>query len=397
MKCKMYLLALSAMALATGCSNDETTELNKGNAIDFSVTAGKLTRAEATTTNTIKEFKVWAFTDGKTYMDGTPVTKSDNKWTYSGTKFWPETNVDFFAISPMAPKKGTLNITNEQKELTDYEVENGSEDLLYAANFGETKRDAKNNTPVGINFRHALSQIVFKAKLTDNSTIDVDIAGITIDGVANKATLTWASATTGSNLTTTDNDTETGSTWGTWSKPEGTKSYFMNAVVDGNTQNVFLTLNSQMGVNESPIGEPLFLMPQTLNPWLTMKDNNAKVTGTARLLIKCKITDRESGAVLWPKQTTEGSGYADVAISLDNPKNDPNRDKNVTNDPKHDKWMQGKKYTYTLIFGEGGGYTPDPEGPDPDPVLVPIKFEVTVDEFQDGGEYDLNANNPANP
>ena len=108
MKCKMYLLALSAMALATGCSNDETTELNKGNAIDFSVTAGKLTRAEAITTNTIKEFKVWAFTDGKTYMNGTPVTKSDNKWTYSGTKFWPETDVDSLQVVRWFRKKGLL-------------------------------------------------------------------------------------------------------------------------------------------------------------------------------------------------------------------------------------------------------------------------------------------------
>ena len=48
-------------------------------------------------------------------------------------------------------------------------------------------------------------------------------------------------------------------------------------------------------------------------------------------------------------------------------------------------WEQGKKYIYTFIFGEGGGYDPDdpdPEDPDkPDPVLIPITFEVTVDDF----------------
>ncbi|HCE48500.1 MAG TPA: hypothetical protein DEQ84_07635, partial [Prevotellaceae bacterium] len=211
-----------------------------------------------------------------------------------------------------------------------------------------------------------------------------------------------ATATTKANLSEGKADTETGDTWGTWSKPTGNANYTMTAQNTGD-ENVFLSL-SNAGSKESTIGEPLFLMPQTLNPWLIEKPNgnggvmvNPEGEAKARLLIYCKITDRESGAVLWPKQTTGGSGYANVAISLDNPKNDPNRDKNVTNDPKHDKWMQGKKYTYTLIFGEGGGYTPDPEGPDPDPVLVPIKFEVTVDEFQDGGEYDLNANNPANP
>ncbi len=136
-------------------------------------------------------------------------------------------------------------------------------------------------------------------------------------------------------------------------------------------------------------------MPQTLIPWL-ISDGNGGVKEnkgqTSKLLVNCKITDRTSGIQLWPK---EAGKYADVAISLDNPKNDPNRTPGTDgNDPKHDKWMQGKKYTYTLIFGEGGGYTP---GPNPEPVLVPIKFEVTVDEFQDGGNYDLNANNPANP
>ena len=56
------------------------------------------------------------------------------------------------------------------------------------------------------------------------------------------------------------------------------------------------------------------------------------------------------------------------------------------------KWEQGKKYVYTFIFGEGGGYIPpvDPEEPDTDPedpgkpVLVPITFQVTVDDFIDG-------------
>lgn len=54
------------------------------------------------------------------------------------------------------------------------------------------------------------------------------------------------------------------------------------------------------------------------------------------------------------------------------------------------QWEEGKKYTYTFVFGKGhGGYDPDPEDPDPnpddpyvpDPVLVPITFEVSVDEF----------------
>ena len=46
-------------------------------------------------------------------------------------------------------------------------------------------------------------------------------------------------------------------------------------------------------------------------------------------------------------------------------------------------WEQGKKYIYTFVFGKGnGGYDPDPDPSDPaTPVLVPITFDITVDDF----------------
>ena len=378
MKGKFFFLALSAMALATGCSNDEMTEVNRGDGIDFSVTAGKLTRAAATTTNSINEFKVWAFTDNKTYMDGTPVSKEGNKWTYTGTKFWPETAVDFFAVSPAIPQSGTVSVTNDSKTITDY-IANGSEDLLYAANFSETKA-GHTASPVSVNFRHALSQIVFKVKKTTTSSINVKVKGIKVDGVANTATLTWATATTGANLPEGEADTETGDSWGTWGTPTGNGEYTavnLTEAYDVQTTSNYLTTEAGNGA--------LFLMPQTLDPWLTLStDGKASITGTARLLVNCQIKDTDSDIQLWP---VEGE-FGDVAISLSNPTNDPNKE---DGDTSHDRWMQGKKYIYTLIFGEGGGYKPDPDDPDepdkPTPVLVPITFTVTVDEFQDGGGY----------
>lgn len=385
MKGKFFFLALSAMALATGCSNDEMTEVNRGDGIDFSVTAGKLTRAAATTTNSINEFKVWAFTDNKTYMDGTPVSKEGNKWTYTGTKFWPETAVDFFAVSPATPLLGTVSVTNDSKTITDY-IANGSEDLLYAANFSETKAD-HTASPVSVNFRHALSQIVFKVKKTTTSSINVKVKGIKVDGVANKSSLTWATLFTGDNLSEGTTDTETDGSWGTWAVPTGDTEYTavnLTEAYDVQTTPNYLTTEAGNGA--------LFLMPQTLNPWLTLStDGKASITGAARLLVNCQITDELSSIQLWPK--TEGE-FGEVAISLSNPTSDPNK----TEDDPHERWMQGKKYIYTLIFGEGGGYKPDPDDPDnpdkPTPVLVPITFTVTVDGFQDGGEYNLNVNDP---
>ena len=384
----MYLLALSAMALATGCSNDETTELNKGNAIDFSVTAGKMTREGVVTTSNIRNFYVWAFTDNQTYMEKTKVTNYDDKWTYTDTKFWPETPVDFYAININEDANINPTITSSSQNF-EYDNSDGIYDVLYATNKGETKDDHK-TAPVKVNFRHALSQIVFKAKLTGNSSIDVKIKQIHVDNVRREGTFTWAAETTGPNLTNENaSDTEAGATWGEWNLTDKTGGYQVfwdsqeeiTELKEGNTQS-------------EQIGRTLFLMPQTLTPWLKMDGNNVKVNDAngARLRIKCIITDRTSGVQLWPlKGKGDIDGYGTVAISLDNPKNDPKREPDADgNDPKHDKWMQGKKYTYTLIFGEGGGY--DPTKPaNPDPVLVPITFDVTVDEFQNGGNYDLNA------
>lgn len=67
-----------------------------------------------------------------------------------------------------------------------------------------------------------------------------------------------------------------------------------------------------------------------------------------------------------------------------------------TDQPAAQVWKQGKRYVYTLIFGEGGGFNPenpDPENPDPEPVLVPITFDVTVDNFVEYPQ-DLDASVP---
>ena len=61
MQTKSILMALSAMALVTACTNDETIEMNRGEGISLSAVAGKATRAgsEATTTNSIDNFHVY--------------------------------------------------------------------------------------------------------------------------------------------------------------------------------------------------------------------------------------------------------------------------------------------------------------------------------------------------
>ncbi len=395
---KTYLfLALAAMGVAASCSNDEVIGVNSGSGIDFSVTAGKQTRVAATTTNTINDFKVWALVDNGgsaklPYMNATDVIKgSEGKWTYDGTKFWPENPLDFYAVSPADVNGVTVGTISQSIA---YTVTDGMEDLLYSASLGQKKADHI-SAPVAVNFRHALSQVVFRAKLTENSSYSVKIKGIKVDGVANAGTFAWATESTGYSE---ENDTETGASWGEWSVGSDIASYNVN-------------LSGEYDLTADVISfadNSLFLMPQKLNPWLTKgEDGKDFVTGSARVLVDCQIIDNESGIQLWP---AVGAAEGWVAVSLNNPVNDPNRGDTAETQAKHDKWMQGKKYIYTLIFGEGAGYDPNPKDPDPDkdpdtdpdpdedpdpkeepvPVLVPIRFEVSIDAFQNGGEYDAS-------
>lgn len=102
----------------------------------------------------------------------------------------------------------------------------------------------------------------------------------------------------------------------------------------------------------------LLLLPQTLNPWITKTggtDENPeyKITGTARVLVKCKLVDTVSNVQLWPN-TNSHEETAWVGVSLVGEPKD-------INGKTEQVWKQGKRYVYTLIFGEGGGFNPDPD------------------------------------
>ena len=114
----------------------------------------------------------------------------------------------------------------------------------------------------------------------------------------------------------------------------------------------------------------LLLLPQTLNPWITKTggtDENPeyKITGTARVLVKCKLVDTASDVQLWPdKDSQEETAWVGVSL-VGEPKDISGKTEQV--------WKQGKRYVYTLIFGEGGGF--NPENP-----ARPVYFRNLMDE-----------------
>lgn len=387
------------MAMAS-CSQDETIGINHdGDEITFNVVTNNATRAENVycNQNLPGGFYVSAISDGKTYIDKDYVTGSNGNWTNtSGTRYWPETAVDFYAH---VNGGDAYKWNNGSPIFEGFTVNNtvGSQvDLLYAVK----KDQSKTNGKVNLNFRHALSQIVFQAKNT-NANLYVEIAGVSVANVGGTNTFTFPSADTETNIVDHDEnadgvyeDGEFGSSinydasWGTWApltQEKKTKRYnvdFDKTPVPGTNTLVALTTKNDAGKEYN--SNAMLLLPQTTTAW-NPETNPLPGTGNtgSYLLVDCAIfnvagDDYADGDVcLWGEQKEGAWTTKELAI------------------PVAFDWQQGKKYVYTLVFGEGnGGYDPDPDpDPDPDkpdPVLVPITFEITVDDFElvDGGEIE---------
>ena len=98
---KFVLIVPALMALAAvSCTKSEVLETNSGE-IRFNVVANKATKAaEIYDNNNLPEdFYVYAISNGATYIDGDLIKNSNGAWVnQSGTRFWPEANVDFYAL-----------------------------------------------------------------------------------------------------------------------------------------------------------------------------------------------------------------------------------------------------------------------------------------------------------
>ena len=321
------------------------------------------------------------------------MTGSNGNWTNtSGTRYWPETAVDFYAyVNAGTSYKWSVNEGKATAKFENFAV-NGTVaeqvDLLYAVKTNQSKTD------------HALSQIVFQAKNT-NANLYVEIAGVSVANVGGTNTFTFPSANTETNIEHNNYDTdgdgvyETGEfgsinydgSWGAWDNlTSGTEKYdvdFTKTPVPGNNTLVALTTANETGKEYN--SNAMLLLPQKTNAWNPETNPLPGAAGNtgSYLLVDCAIfnvagDDYADGDVcLWGEP--QGSGWTTKELAI----------------PVAFDWQQGKKYVYTLVFGEGnGGYDPDPDPDpdpeDPDPVLVPITFEITVDEFVpvDGGEIE---------
>lgn len=379
---KIFIPCLMALALVgASCSNDEIIEQRQAAEIAYAPSVAMATRGVTTTAN-IGEYVIDGFltTDTKKtlYVDNNTFNLTGGSWTTNATYFWPYTgSLDFYAYSPIKAKEKVVYTEEDgvrKAVIKDYEVSTLSsnyQDLLYAYTPDKSHANGADLMPVPVNFKHALSQVVFNIKNT-NPALIVDVEEIRIANLASKGSYTLPDAYT----------TLTGGPVGSWNlanKVAGGKTY--DAYISGVNG---ITPESDVVSLSSSENGAMLLLPQTTTAWDPQNDAENEAFGSF-FLVKCRVWAMIAGekTLLWPNTTnTAGEIIArEVAI------------------PVAINWEQGKRYTYTLVFGEGAGYIP-PTDTEPggeinlgygDKVLKPISYDVKVGDFEEGGNYTTNS------
>ena len=373
MKKSTVMLGAIFGTLLMGCSDEEiaNVETSSRNAIGFNVLSNAAeTRATPTTPDNLKntDFDVFAFTgDGTAFMgkvdtefghDGVNIVYNNGKWDYknaSDLRYWPTGALDFYAFNPgtvsedmmmnyMWEASGTVQKISYTC-IDEYGANTGhaNYDVMYAMAKGQTKD--MNNGIVKFNFKHILSQVVFKAK-TQYDNMQVDINMIKIHNVKMGGFFTLPATADGT---------------GSWSDPADLPSEVSGLGKFTVVKDVNITVKSNTIATDISTTTPMLNRPQELTAWKVsetatkskLEADNAK---QCYLEIACKI--RQSGAYL----LGSASEYKTIYV------------------PFGDTWVAGKRHIYTLIFG--GGYTDQGEA-----VLNPIQFDAETT-----GWVDANSN-----
>ena len=276
---KKIISGIAVLMLLVSCSKEEVIDVNHdGDEITFDVVTNSATRAADVycNSNMPKEFYVSAISDGMSYIDEDHIANENGSWVNkSGVRYWPETAVDFYAYYN-DNNSYSWSVENQKAvaKFVDFTVNDNvaaQQDLIYAVKTNQSKpgEDAA-NTPVALNFRHALSQIVFQAKNT-NANLYVEISGVDVVNVGNKNTFTFPSVDTDNNIvdhTGATADYPAGADgWGTWAElTSGTASYavaFDAVAVKGNNTVVALTTTDDSEKPGEYNANTMLLLPQT--------------------------------------------------------------------------------------------------------------------------------------
>ena len=276
---KKLLCALIALSLTSCDKSDDIQSLPK--AIDFNSYTGvptsrakdksKFMGGDAISVSAFKHdgdlekqrFEPNFFNNLLVTAEG-PNNYTATEWTYDDTRFWPTSqNVSFVASHnhPITVEEdGSILLSDfSVKPLATEQV-----DLLWSGVPNKKTTDGV----VNFTFEHALSRIVFTAKLNqDYQNARLYVTGITVNNVVNKGTYTFGSMTPNATA------------WaaGSWTPSTTTTD-----------KNDYSAINSVEGIvieaEPSPIGTSLLLLPQDII-------NNKGVTITVTYKITFGIDD----------------------------------------------------------------------------------------------------------
>lgn len=369
------ILAVAAVATVfASCSNEEelaNVGKSESNAIRFAGVSG-LSDTRTTPIGTLNltstNFDVMAFmsSDNALFMGGKHVAGASDHgvkivyktsaWDYDdpdNVAYWPTSgNVDFYAVSPAITDdlvhRFAYDMTSAAKTITyatvdEYNSPGTNHDVMYAVTKGRNKEN-NGTMAVQMNFKHILSQVVFKAKTT-SSILEVDVQSVKIHNFA-----------VGGKFTLPEEDPKM-SDW--------TLSPLMGAyTVKLNAANV---KTNDAVVDLSDMNSPMMMIPQQLTKWSTYSAGTAvpKIEADGKkecyLEISMKLKQNDSYLI------GSAAEYKTVYVPFDNATG----------------WEPGKRYIYTLIFG--GGY--DDQG---EPILSPITFNAATADWVDAAGTDVN-------
>lgn len=334
----LLLVSVIGCVAFTACTENSETDLpDNKNIISLSAVVPNGSRSASTTTASIKEFIVYAFTEGSVLMDGVKVAREGGSWTYSPEAYWPVNPVNFYAYSPEI--KTTSDITgNDGGNIPGY-VSDGKTDLLYSV-----KKDVvQQAAPVSLNFRHALSKVSILLS-SKNPRIKVSVSYIGLKNIYHEGSFTFPQAST---LASTPNVV------GSWTNLKTLSDFMTFAIIDHED---IVDLTPQPTDYTLSNLDCCYLIPQPLNE---VQLSASGYSGNY-IEVDCEIFDTATGAVLWPNSHTPD--YMLV------PHTQTGRIVYPATSDVVKAYLPGHAYIYNIEINN-----PD--------VLDKIEFDVTVDEY----------------
>lgn len=290
----------------------------------------------------------------------------ENGWDYADAGevvFWQQVaegnTVDFYAVSP-----ANLYNTGFGNPTIGYDYESGAQTITYTVPSGSadqmdlmyakkelvdpTDTDVINNG-VQLDFYHALSQIVFSAKVheEDVNHIKATVTGVDICNLHGSGEFTFKEAPYGEYAESTD--------YTPWSySDEQINSYTAEVATEGVEVNLALDGATEELTNSE---KALLLLPQELTG-AQMSEYGQPIDNGTYIKVSCKVYYQGNNGV-----QTQIIGENDEAAEI--------------YIPLSSAWKAGYKYVYTLVFSKD---IADP---------ITIHEDLSVAEWYDGGDTDI--------